>query len=65
MLFSLIRMRFTRINATTKSNKAEAMKNEEFNSKNTKVMYVTVCVSVFSHLLYAYTCANIQCIVIT
>ncbi|NXD76787.1 ATAD5 protein, partial [Halcyon senegalensis] len=34
---SPIRMRFTRINATTKSNKAEAMKNEEFNSKNTKI----------------------------
>ncbi|KFQ74293.1 ATPase family AAA domain-containing protein 5, partial [Phoenicopterus ruber ruber] len=33
---SPIRMRFTRINATTKSNKAEAMKNEEFNSKNIK-----------------------------
>ncbi|NXY85284.1 ATAD5 protein, partial [Alcedo cyanopectus] len=34
---SPIRMRFTRINATTKSNKAEAMKNEEFNSKSTKI----------------------------
>ncbi|NXK03305.1 ATAD5 protein, partial [Herpetotheres cachinnans] len=34
---SPIRMRFTRINATTKSNKAEAMKNEEFNSKNIKI----------------------------
>ncbi|NWH59478.1 ATAD5 protein, partial [Geococcyx californianus] len=34
---SPIRMRFTRINATTKSNKAEAKKNEEFNSKNTKI----------------------------
>ncbi|NXW57869.1 ATAD5 protein, partial [Eurystomus gularis] len=34
---SPIRMRFTRINAATKSNKAEAMKNEEFNSKNTKI----------------------------
>ncbi|XP_054077871.1 ATPase family AAA domain-containing protein 5 isoform X2 [Rissa tridactyla] len=34
---SPIRMRFTRINATTKSNKAEAMKNEEFNSKNMKI----------------------------
>ncbi|NWQ96944.1 ATAD5 protein, partial [Burhinus bistriatus] len=34
---SPIRMRFTRINATTKSNKAEAMKTEEFNSKNTKI----------------------------
>ncbi|NXL59888.1 ATAD5 protein, partial [Chordeiles acutipennis] len=34
---SPIRMRFTRINATTKANKAEAMKNEEFNSKNTKI----------------------------
>ncbi|XP_010079987.1 PREDICTED: ATPase family AAA domain-containing protein 5, partial [Pterocles gutturalis] len=33
---SPIRMRFTRINATKKSNKAEAMKNEEFNSKNIK-----------------------------
>ncbi|NXT56478.1 ATAD5 protein, partial [Pluvianellus socialis] len=33
---SPIRMRFTRINATTKSNKGEAMKNEEFNSKNIK-----------------------------
>ncbi|XP_065549987.1 ATPase family AAA domain-containing protein 5 isoform X2 [Lathamus discolor] len=34
---SPIRMKFTRINATTKSNKAEAMKNEEFNSKNMKM----------------------------
>ncbi|NWV14401.1 ATAD5 protein, partial [Ptilonorhynchus violaceus] len=34
---SPIRMRFTRINAATKSNKAEAMKNEEFRSKNTKI----------------------------
>ncbi|NXL41425.1 ATAD5 protein, partial [Podilymbus podiceps] len=34
---SPIRMRFTRINATTKSNKAEAMKNEEFNSKSVKI----------------------------
>ncbi|NXG17871.1 ATAD5 protein, partial [Grallaria varia] len=34
---SPIRMRFTRINASTKSNKAEAMKNEEFCSKNTKI----------------------------
>ncbi|XP_055582534.1 ATPase family AAA domain-containing protein 5 [Falco cherrug] len=34
---SPIRMRFTRINVTTKSNKAEAVKNEEFNSKNIKV----------------------------
>ncbi|NXH15915.1 ATAD5 protein, partial [Bucco capensis] len=34
---SPIRMRFTRINATTKSRKAEAMKNEEFNSKNAKI----------------------------
>ncbi|KAM9371324.1 ATPase family AAA domain-containing protein 5 [Phaethornis superciliosus] len=34
---SPIRMRFTRINMTTKSNKAEAMKNEDFNSKNIKI----------------------------
>ncbi|NXS40812.1 ATAD5 protein, partial [Balaeniceps rex] len=34
---SPIRMRFTLINATTKSNKADAMKNEDFNSKNTKI----------------------------
>ncbi|NXW37981.1 ATAD5 protein, partial [Phaetusa simplex] len=34
---SPIRMRFTRINATTKSNKAGAMKNEEFNSKDIKI----------------------------
>ncbi|NXV24917.1 ATAD5 protein, partial [Cepphus grylle] len=34
---SPIRMRFTRINATTKSNKVEAMKNEEFSSKNIKI----------------------------
>ncbi|NWR33581.1 ATAD5 protein, partial [Tachuris rubrigastra] len=33
---SPIRMRFTRINAAAKSNKAEATKNEEFHSKNTK-----------------------------
>ncbi|XP_074967097.1 ATPase family AAA domain-containing protein 5 [Phalacrocorax aristotelis] len=33
---SPIRMRFTRISETTKSNKAETMKNEEFNSKNRK-----------------------------
>lgn len=53
-------MRFTRINATAKSNKAEAMKNEEFNSKNIKVIYVPVCVSVFCHFLYAYNYVNIQ-----
>ncbi|XP_010144889.1 PREDICTED: ATPase family AAA domain-containing protein 5, partial [Eurypyga helias] len=35
---SPIRMRFTRISATTKPSKAEAMKNEEFNSQNVKVM---------------------------
>ncbi|NXL28595.1 ATAD5 protein, partial [Glaucidium brasilianum] len=34
---SPIRMRFTRISATTKSNKTETMKNEEFNSKNIKI----------------------------
>ncbi|NXE87560.1 ATAD5 protein, partial [Menura novaehollandiae] len=34
---SPIRMRFTRINAATKSNKAEAMKNEEFHSRNAKI----------------------------
>ncbi|NXY02955.1 ATAD5 protein, partial [Pteruthius melanotis] len=34
---SPIRMRFTRIKAATKSNKAEAMRNEEFCSKNTKI----------------------------
>uniref|UniRef100_A0A8V5H6B7 Uncharacterized protein n=1 Tax=Melopsittacus undulatus TaxID=13146 RepID=A0A8V5H6B7_MELUD len=34
---SPIRMKFTRINATTKSNKAEAMKNEDFNFKNMKM----------------------------
>ncbi|XP_021270717.1 ATPase family AAA domain-containing protein 5 isoform X2 [Numida meleagris] len=34
---SPIRMRFTRINATIKSNKGEAMNNEELNSKNTKI----------------------------
>ncbi|KGL79870.1 ATPase family AAA domain-containing protein 5, partial [Tinamus guttatus] len=34
---SPIRMRFTRINASKKSNKAEAMKNEDLASKNTKV----------------------------
>ncbi|NXX87157.1 ATAD5 protein, partial [Urocolius indicus] len=34
---SPIRMRFTRIDASTKSSKAEAMRNEEFNSRNTKV----------------------------
>ncbi|KFV02903.1 ATPase family AAA domain-containing protein 5, partial [Tauraco erythrolophus] len=34
---SPIRMRFTRINATAKSNKAEAVKNEELNSKNMKI----------------------------
>ncbi|XP_061311342.1 ATPase family AAA domain-containing protein 5 [Pezoporus flaviventris] len=34
---SPIRMKFTRISATTKSNKAEATKNEEFNSKNMKM----------------------------
>ncbi|NXX60878.1 ATAD5 protein, partial [Scopus umbretta] len=34
---SPIRMRFTRIGATTKSNKAEAMKKEELNSKNVKI----------------------------
>uniref|UniRef100_A0A8C3LYM1 ATPase family AAA domain containing 5 n=1 Tax=Chrysolophus pictus TaxID=9089 RepID=A0A8C3LYM1_CHRPC len=34
---SPIRMRFTRINATIKSNKGEAMNNEELNSKNIKI----------------------------
>ncbi|NXH81805.1 ATAD5 protein, partial [Edolisoma coerulescens] len=34
---SPIRMRFTRITAATKSNKAEAMRNEESRSKNTKI----------------------------
>ncbi|NWS02496.1 ATAD5 protein, partial [Motacilla alba] len=34
---SPIRMRFTRIKAATKSNKAEAMKNEESHSKSTKI----------------------------
>uniref|UniRef100_A0A8C3QWN6 ATPase family AAA domain containing 5 n=1 Tax=Cyanoderma ruficeps TaxID=181631 RepID=A0A8C3QWN6_9PASS len=34
---SPIRMRFTRINAATKSNKAEAQKNEESHSKSTKI----------------------------
>uniref|UniRef100_A0A8C9NGV2 ATPase family AAA domain containing 5 n=1 Tax=Serinus canaria TaxID=9135 RepID=A0A8C9NGV2_SERCA len=34
---SPIRMRFTRIRAATKSNKAEAVKNEESHSKNTKI----------------------------
>ncbi|NXJ75886.1 ATAD5 protein, partial [Trogon melanurus] len=34
---SPIRMRFTRIGATAKSTKAEAMKNEEFNPKNMKM----------------------------
>ncbi|NWH94210.1 ATAD5 protein, partial [Aegithalos caudatus] len=34
---SPIRMRFTRIRAATKSNKAEAMKNEESHSKSTKI----------------------------
>ncbi|NXB28641.1 ATAD5 protein, partial [Eulacestoma nigropectus] len=34
---SPIRMRFTRIKAATKSNKAEAMRNEESRSKNTKM----------------------------
>ncbi|NXY30370.1 ATAD5 protein, partial [Pomatorhinus ruficollis] len=34
---SPIRMRFTRINAATKSNKAEAKKNEDSHSKSTKI----------------------------
>ncbi|NXG49662.1 ATAD5 protein, partial [Psilopogon haemacephalus] len=34
---SPIRMRFTRINASTKSSKAEALPNEEFNIRSTKV----------------------------
>ncbi|NXI05629.1 ATAD5 protein, partial [Pachycephala philippinensis] len=34
---SPIRMRFTRIKAATKSNKTEAMRNEESRSKNTKI----------------------------
>ncbi|NXN93985.1 ATAD5 protein, partial [Rhinopomastus cyanomelas] len=38
---SPIRMRFTRINASTNLNKAEAMKNEEFNSKSMKVISST------------------------
>ncbi|NXX38665.1 ATAD5 protein, partial [Tricholaema leucomelas] len=34
---SPIRMRFTRINASTKSNKAEALENEELNIRSTKI----------------------------
>lgn len=41
-------MRFTRIKAATKSNKVEAMRNEESRSKNTKVIYVTIGVSLLS-----------------
>lgn len=41
-------MRFTRINATIKSNKGEAMNNEELNSKNIKVIHVTACFSMLS-----------------
>lgn len=37
MIFSLFRMRFTRINASKKSDKAEAMENEEFTPRNIKV----------------------------
>lgn len=54
-------MKFTRINATTKSNKAEALKNEEFNSKNMKVIYVTVCGLVFYIIYYMHCCDHIQC----
>ncbi|XP_064006605.1 ATPase family AAA domain-containing protein 5 isoform X2 [Pogoniulus pusillus] len=34
---SPIRMRFTRINASTKSNKADALESEEFNTRSTKI----------------------------
>ncbi|NXE17830.1 ATAD5 protein, partial [Ardeotis kori] len=48
---SPIRMRFTRIGATTKSNKAEAMKNEEFNSKNIKMSSTSKNVSKAKQLI--------------
>lgn len=45
-------MRFTRIKAGTKSNKAEAMKNEESHSGNTKVIYVTIGVSILAFSIW-------------
>ncbi|XP_054702447.1 ATPase family AAA domain-containing protein 5 [Grus americana] len=48
---SPIRMRFTRINATTKSNKAEATKNEEFNSKNIKIISTSKNISKAKQLI--------------
>ncbi|KFP26918.1 ATPase family AAA domain-containing protein 5, partial [Colius striatus] len=48
---SPIRMRFTRINATTKSNKGEAVKNEQFNSRNTKVSSTSKNISKAKQLL--------------
>ncbi|NXE75139.1 ATAD5 protein, partial [Cochlearius cochlearius] len=48
---SPIRMRFTRINATTKSSKAEVMKIEEFNSKNIKISSTSKNVSKAKQLI--------------
>ncbi|NXP44564.1 ATAD5 protein, partial [Heliornis fulica] len=48
---SPIRMRFTRINAATKSNKAEATKNEEFNSKTIKISSTSKNVSKAKQLI--------------
>ncbi|XP_042658691.1 ATPase family AAA domain-containing protein 5 [Tyto alba] len=48
---SPIRMRFTRINATTKSNKAEAMRNEEFHSKNIKISSTSKSISKAKQLI--------------
>ncbi|NXO37854.1 ATAD5 protein, partial [Locustella ochotensis] len=48
---SPIRMRFTRIEAATKSNKAEAMKNEESHSKSTKINSTSKSISKAKQLI--------------
>ncbi|NWR66313.1 ATAD5 protein, partial [Bucorvus abyssinicus] len=48
---SPIRMRFTRIDETTKSNKSETIKNEEFSSKNIKVISTSKNISKAKQLI--------------
>ncbi|NXT77347.1 ATAD5 protein, partial [Zapornia atra] len=48
---SPIRMRFTRINATIKSNKAEATKNEDFYTKNIKISSTSKSISKAKQLI--------------
>ncbi|XP_077690616.1 ATPase family AAA domain-containing protein 5 isoform X2 [Eretmochelys imbricata] len=48
---SPIRMRFTRINASKKSDKAEAMENEEFTPRNIKMSYTSKNISKAKQLI--------------